>query len=110
MSLETRRYMRMIVLFDLPTVTTSAKRRYTVFRRFLLKDGYAMLQWSVYTRLVSGFDDKEKHLKRLRNNLPPEGSVRCLIVTEKQFVTMEFLVGPKKPEECHSHADQFQLF
>ena len=70
MAKATRRYMRLIVFFDLPTVTKAEKRAYTVFRRFLLQDGYDMIQWSVYGRMVNGFDDAEKHLKRLSASLP----------------------------------------
>ena len=44
MSAETRRYMRMLVLFDLPVVTKAERRAYTLFRRFLLNDGYDMIQ------------------------------------------------------------------
>ena len=51
MSQNTRRFMRMMVLFDLPTVTKTEKRAYTLFRRFLLNDGYDMIQFS---RLLVG--------------------------------------------------------
>ncbi|AKH21522.1 CRISPR-associated endonuclease Cas2 [Sedimenticola thiotaurini] len=105
MSQETRRFMRLLVFFDLPTITREDKRAYTLFRRFLLKDGYDMIQWSVYGRVINGFDNMETHLKRLSANLPPEGSVRCLQVSEKQFVQMKLLVGePKKQEKTVSSA------
>jgi len=110
MSRETRRFMRMLVFFDLPTVTREKKRAYTLFRRFLLQDGYDMLQWSVYGRVVNGFDNMQKHMKRLQKNLPPEGSVRCLIISEKQFAEMKLLVGDQKPQEKKINADQLLLF
>lgn len=97
--------MRLLVFFDLPTVTRAEKRAYTLFRRFLLKDGYDMIQWSVYGRVVNGFDDTETHVKRLSANLPPEGSVRLLQVSEKQFAQMKLLVGlPKKQEKTINEA------
>ena len=110
MSRETRQFMRLIVFFDLPTVTPSKKQAYVVFRRFLLKNGYDMLQWSVYSRIVNGFDDAQKHLHRLTLNLPREGSVRCLQVTEKQFASMKILVGTRRFQEKTVHADQMLLF
>lgn len=82
-----------MVFFDLPTVTKADKRAYTVFRRFLLQDGYDMLQWSVYARIVNGMDAVAKHQQRLAANLPKEGSVRCMKVSEKQYAAMEILVG-----------------
>ena len=102
--------MRLIVMFDLPTITKADKKAYTVFRRFLLKDGYDMLQWSVYGRIANGIDGAKKHLKRLDKNLPPEGSVRCLQVTEKQFVEMKMLVGKRKKQEKKVDACQMLLF
>ena len=76
MSTETRRFMRMLVFFDLPVITKAERRAYTLFRRFLINDGYDMIQFSVYGRILNGNDALEKHMKRLVNNLPPDGSVR----------------------------------
>ncbi|MEQ1556824.1 MAG: CRISPR-associated endonuclease Cas2, partial [Gallionella sp.] len=93
MSEETRRFMRLLVLFDLPVVSKADRRAYTLFRRFLLNDGYDMIQFSIYGRIVNGNDALDKHMKRLVNNLPPDGSVRCLSVTEKQYAGMKLFVG-----------------
>lgn len=110
MSGATRRYMRMLVLFDLPVTTREKRRAYTLFRRFLIQDGYDMIQWSVYARMVNGMDDAEKHLKRLANNLPQEGSIRCLQVSEKQFANMKLLLGTRKFQEKKVNANQMLLF
>ena len=95
-------FMRMIVLFDLPVTTKAKMRAANQFRQFLLKDGYQMLQLSIYTRIIKGRDALEKHHKRLVAHLPEEGSIRCLSITEKQFASMEILVGEKKPQEKRS--------
>jgi len=102
--------MRLIVFFDLPTTSKQAKREYTLFRRFLLNDGYDMLQWSVYGRIVNGRDAEQKHLKRLKAHLPPAGSVRCLTVTEKQFAAMRLLVGKRSSQEKSVGSEQLLLF
>ena len=102
--------MRMLVFFDLPVVTKSERRAYTVFRRFLLNDGYDMIQFSVYGRILNGNDAETKHLKRLVDNLPPAGSVRCLTVTEKQFASMKLLVGLPLFQEKNVKAQQMLLF
>lgn len=57
--------MRMMVFFDLPVVTRAERRAYTQFRRFLLNDGYDMIQFSVYGRIPQRTDAEEKHSKRL---------------------------------------------
>lgn len=99
MAREGERYMRMMVFFDLPTLTKSDRRNANRFRKFLIKDGYIMLQLSVYSRICKGQDDVDKHAKRLRSLLPEDGSVRLLVVTEKQYVSMEILIGTMKKEE-----------
>ena len=102
--------MRMLVFFDLPVVTKTHRRAYTVFRRFLLNDGYDMIQFPVYGRILNGNDAAEKHMQRLLGNLPPEGSVRVLTVTEKQCAGMKLLVGLPLFQETKVNASQISLF
>jgi CRISPR-associated protein Cas2 len=110
MSQETRRFMRMVVFFDLPMVTKTEKRQYTVFRRFLINDGYDMIQFSVYGRVLNGSAAVDKHYQRLANNLPPAGSVRLMTVTEKQFAGMKLLVGLPLFQETKVGSAQIALF
>ena len=105
---EEVRYMWVFVFFDLPVKTKEQRRLATQFRNFLIKDGYDMMQLSVYTRVCRGQDAVDKHLKRLTNNLPPRGSVRALQVTERQFGRMKTLVGPVRKQEETAH-DQLVL-
>ena len=102
--------MRMMVFFDLPVVTKTERRAYTLFRRFLLNDGYDMIQFSVYGRIVNGRDAETKHLQRLVSNLPPNGSVRMLTVTEKQYASTKLLVGLPLFQEKAIKANQMLLF
>lgn len=110
MGTETRRYMRLLVFFDLPMVSRAERKAYTIFRRFLMNDGYDMIQFSIYGRILNGNDAENKHMKRLVNNLPPAGSVRCLSVTEKQFAGMKLLVGLPLFQEKAVKAQQMLLF
>lgn len=110
MGVETRRYMRLLVFFDLPMVTKAEKRAYVQFRKFLLNDGYDMIQWSVYGRVLNGIDAEKKHLARLTENLPPKGSVRAMTVTEKQYASMLLLVGKPLFQEKNVSATQLLLF
>ena len=102
--------MGMLVFFDLPMVTKPEKRAYTLFRRFLLNDGYDMIQFSIYGRIVNGRDAETKHMQRLVSNLPPNGSVRMLTVTEKQYASMKLLVGLPLFQEKAIKANQMLLF
>lgn len=102
--------MRMLVLFDLPVVTRAERRAYAQFRRFLLNEGFDMIQFSVYGRILNGRDAESKHMERVIANLPPDGSVRALTVTEKQFASMRILVGLPLFQEKRVSADQMVLF
>lgn len=103
-------FMRIIVFFDLPVTTKAKMRAANQFRQFLLKDGYQMLQLSIYTRIVHGRDSLIKHHKRLVAHLPEEGSIRCLEITEKQYASMEVLLGTRKVQEDKVDAQQLLLF
>lgn len=102
--------MRLLVFFDLPMVTKAEKRAYAQFRRFLLNDGYDMIQWSVYGRILNGIDAESKHLARLIQNLPSRGSVRCMTVTERQYAGIRLLVGKPVSQEKNVTASQLLLF
>ncbi len=93
------RSMRILVFFDLPVTTPKDRKLYAAFRKFLIKDGYDMLQFSVYSRITKNHDDTRKHVERLRKNQPPKGSVRVLTVTEKQYNSMMILVGERTAAE-----------
>ena len=92
----TYRYMRVIVLFDLPVTTSENIREYTKFRKFLLKSGFIMMQESVYCKLALNATVAESILGNLRKNRPETGLVKVLTMTEKQFQKIEFLVGTSK--------------
>lgn len=87
------RYMRLILFFDLPVDTAIQRKEYRLFRRFLIKDGYLMLQESVYAKLVVNDGAAGASIMRLRKHRPPEGLVQVLKVTEKQFSTMDYMTG-----------------
>lgn len=91
--------MRLLVFFDLPVVTPYERKEATRFRNFLLKDGYYMVQYSVYARICNGFEGVRKHEERLSKNLPSTGAVRSLTVTEKQYKNMKILLGEGLPQD-----------
>lgn len=88
-----------MVFFDLPVGTKTERRNAAKFRNFLLKDGYHMVQFSVYARVCNGMDSVEKHKLRLKLNLPPNGSVRALVITEKQYESIEIMLGQYTPAD-----------
>lgn len=105
---EEVRFVYLFVFFDLPVKTKKDRRNATRFRKFLVNDGFDMMQLSVYTRVCRGQDAVDKHLSRVEKHLPPKGSVRALPVTERQFARMQLLVGQAPPQE-RTGTDQLVL-
>lgn len=87
------RFMRMIVFFDLPTKTEADLREYRRFRKLLIKNGFVMMQESVYTKMLLNQTVKASVLEVLKKNKPPQGLVQALTVTEKQFSSAVNIVG-----------------
>ena len=85
--------MRMLVFFDLPTETLFHRREYSRFRKFLIKNGFFMMQESVYCKLALNQTAINAMMETVRKNKPPEGIVQALVITEKQYSRMEYIVG-----------------
>lgn len=90
--------MRVFVFFDLPVITASDKKEYRKFRRYLIKNGFVMMQESVYSKLTLNATSAKTVQASVRKNAPPNGLVELLIVTEKQFATIEYITGEYKSE------------
>ena len=90
--------MWLFAMFDLPVTTKKARKRYSEFRKVLLVEGFSMLQFSVYARYCAGEDMASAYRSRIRAALPPEGYVRVLAVTDRQFGKMESFIGEKLAE------------
>jgi CRISPR-associated protein Cas2 len=103
------RYMWLFVFFDLPVKTREERGMATRFRNGLLKDGYMMIQFSVYARICNGEDRLQKHLQRLQKSLPSKGNVRALQITDMQYGRIKMLVGTTTKNE-HAKAKQLVLF
>lgn len=78
-------FMRLLVIFDLPTETKTDVKRYRKFVKFLVGDGYLRIQFSVYSKLCINHNSAITATKRLKNNSPENGDVRYLIITENQY-------------------------
>lgn len=85
--------MWLFVLFDLPTNTKIERKNATLFRKNLEKDGFTMMQYSVYVRHCASKENMVVHENRIKNVLPPEGKVSILSITDKQFSDMHTYYG-----------------
>lgn len=87
------RFMRLLVFFDLPMITGEEKREYRKFRKLLITNGFIMLQESVYCKLLTTPTVEQSMKNLIKKNKPPEGKVQMLLVTEKQFSKMDYIIG-----------------
>lgn len=85
--------MRIIIFFDLPTVTTEERKEYSKFRKFLIREGFIMMQESVYTKIALNSTTSRLIQEKIRKNKAPKGLIQMLIITEKQFCGIEYIIG-----------------
>ena len=85
--------MRVLVFFDLPVLTEVNRRDYRIFRKYLFKSGFMMIQESVYCKLAQNGSVADAIVENIKKNKPSEGLVQVLRVTEKQYNKMDFIVG-----------------
>lgn len=91
--------MRMLCMFDLPVDTESEKRAYRIFRKELLREGFIMIQYSVYMRTCPNRDYCRRLEKRIQRIAPDKGNIRLITITEKQYEDMKLIIGSKKETE-----------
>lgn len=88
--------MRVMILFDLPTDTHENRKEYRSFRKFLLTNGFVMMQESVYSKIVLNSTAATLLCEKVRKNKTSAGLIQMLIVTERQFEKVEIIVGERQ--------------
>lgn len=90
--------MWLYVMFDLPVETKAQRKVAARFRKDLLKDGFAMHQFSVYIRHCASDEAATVHINRIKALIPEDGLISILKVTDKQFEnTIHFIGRRRKP-------------
>lgn len=103
------RFMRMLIFFDLPTETSSDRRNYRLFRKMLIRNGFLMMQESIYCKLLLNTSAEKTAAEVIRKNKPPKGIVQMLTITEKQFAKMEWIVGTFQSDVISSDERMIEL-
>lgn len=102
--------MRVLVMFDMPTKSKKDRKESAKFRQRLLKEGYFMMQFSVYVRICKGIKSADSYFNRIKSFLPEKGHIRAIILTEKQFDNMQVFLGEKSQTEIMQAPKQLTLF
>ena len=87
--------MRVMVFFDLPVKTAAERKAYATFRKNLIREGFLMVQESVYVRIATTRESAGFLEARVSSFVPPEGLVQSLIITEKQYSSIKYLLGDR---------------
>lgn len=103
------RFMRILVMFDLPTEYSEQRRAYRKFRRELIRDGFIMMQESVYCKLALNQSSATLIINNIKKICPDDGLVQVLTVTEKQYAKMDILVGDVQSEYVDSNERFLEL-
>jgi CRISPR-associated protein Cas2 len=96
------RIMWLIVMFDLPTRTKKDRKRYRWLSRYLERECYIRLQYSVYVKVFNSVESANHGKKRLKEFLRTnvkKGNVRIMKFTDYQFEKMEVIIGEKSTQE-----------
>ena len=101
--------MWVLTMFDLPVDTKKAAARMDNFARCCSRHGFTKMQFSVYARHCASEEIAAVHAMRVERHVPPDGEVRLLTITDKQFERMRVFWGklrkPPEPVPC-----QLELF
>ncbi len=102
--------MWLFVFFDLPVVTKKERKIAAIFRKNLMKDGFVMMQYSVYVRHCASYESQHVHIKRIKSFIPVIGMVSILSVTDKQYGDIINFWGKEKKKVSLSQPLQLEFF
>lgn len=101
--------MWLFVFFDLPNNTKKERKDAAHFRKALEKDGFSMMQYSVYIRHCPSRENMNVHIARVKASMPPSGLTSILSVTDKQFGEIQNFWG-KVEQAKLTTPQQLELF
>jgi CRISPR-associated protein Cas2 len=76
-------------MFDLPSKTKKERRIYRRFRKVLLELGFIKMQFSVYIKYTDSNSQVNTLKSCIKKVLPRKGNIRIIILTDKQYETMD---------------------
>ncbi len=89
---------------------TKKERKAAVrFRKNIMKDGFIMMQYSVYSRYCASDESAQVHIKRIKQIIPEKGQVSILKVTDKQYGDIVNFWGRKEKDNPPMPA-QIEMF
>jgi|SRR5690554_248568 len=96
--MDRKRFMRVIVMFDLPVDTREQRRAYRRYRTWLIKSGFVMMQQSIYSKIVLNPTAAQFLRMQIRNQEVKEGLIQVMTITERQYADIELVIGETQSE------------
>ena len=94
-------------MFDLPSREDYEKKEYRKFHSALIKNGYVMMQFSVYVKATNSHSKLDREIDKFRKVIPSSGNVRILHITENQYLNMEVILGHKNINEIYNNSKRY---
>lgn len=110
MELNPYKIMWSLVMFDLPTGDAKQRKQASGFRKFLLDNGFAMVNYSVYSRCCGKMEKVKRYTKLIEDNAPRTGRVSLLYFTDKQFENIKHFYNKEKYGDLPKKTEQLELF
>ena len=99
----------LFVCFDLPVRTPEEGKAASQFRGTLLKSGFGMKPWSVYSKYFLNRSQAEASADNIGHLVPSMGKESMMFITDKQFALVRNHPGGA-PDELEKKPDQLALF
>ena len=111
MKINSWRLMWVVAVFDFPTQTKLQRKYYAGFRKLLLRNGFSMMQFSVYVRNMPTIHQAQSLIKQLGPQTPPQGKCAFMLITDKQYGMTKNFYGPSlRQEKIPKKYEQLILF
>lgn len=98
-----------MIMFDLPTLTSTDRKEYRQFVKYLKSLGFIMYQESIYVKLSLNESAVKALTKTIKNHLPRKGLVSMITITEKQFANIEYMLGEFETDIINSDERVIEL-
>ena len=104
------RQMRMLLIYDLPMVDENDVKKYNKFRKNIMKMGFYMLQYSVYSKVLQNESSFNQIKTKVSKIIPDCGHIIIFKLTEKQYQDMIYLRGIKNNYEVVVGGNELVVF
>lgn len=104
------RQMRAMLIYDLPMIDEEDVKTYNKFRKDIIKCGFYMVQYSVYTKVLQNETSFNQLINKVKLFVPNKGHIIIFKITEKQFSNMIYLNGIQNKFETIVGGNELVVF